>query len=78
MRDRSRSIDIEHLIPLLQIPGITFYSLQVDEPGKSAARRTGSGLIDASEFIADYGTQGLRMARGANFRLLEWTLPEQR
>ncbi len=36
-------------------------------------------LVDtgsASEFIAEYAAQGIRMAREANFRLLEWTRPE--
>jgi hypothetical protein len=30
----------------------------------------------ASQFIAHYGAQGIRMAREANFRLLEWTRPD--
>ena len=31
---------------------------------------------NAGDFIADYAAQGLRMAREANFRLLEWTRPD--
>ena len=52
--DRNRSIDLEQLIPLTQIDGISFYSLQV---GASAARLPDfpeSGIIDLGPDITAY------------------------
>lgn len=52
--DRARSIDAAHLLPLLQVPGATFYSLQVLPRGDSAALLCGHGLIDHTVEIRDF------------------------
>ena len=50
--DRNRSIAAGHLLPLLEVKGCHFFSLQVGEKGADAALLK-SGVIDISKEVSD-------------------------
>lgn len=53
--DAARSIRLEELAPLLQVPGVTFYSLQVPIPARDEAFfRSASGLVDLGGHFNDF------------------------
>ncbi|MDR3404036.1 MAG: tetratricopeptide repeat protein [Chthoniobacter sp.] len=57
-----RSIPPEKLVPLLRLPGVAFYSLQVDSPGGTPPALAEAGLIDLTAGIADFADTAALMA----------------
>jgi hypothetical protein len=54
-RDRLRSIPLELLLPLLKVPGTTFYSLQVGPWGEQVKQvRPDTPLIDLASDLTDF------------------------
>jgi tetratricopeptide (TPR) repeat protein len=51
---RRRSIDPQLLLPLLQVPDVDFYSLQIEMPGTKATAGAPEGIIDLTSHIADF------------------------
>jgi tetratricopeptide (TPR) repeat protein len=54
LTDRRRSISAEKMRPLFDIPGITFYSLQIQPPGGQPQALLEAGLIDLTPSITDF------------------------
>jgi hypothetical protein len=52
--DRFRSVQPDEFRPLLHIPGIQFYSLQLARPREEAKRLIEAGLRDFTEHITDF------------------------
>jgi len=60
--DRHRSLPVEWLEPLLTVPGVDFYSLQLGAPaGEPPARPPFDKLLDLRELIHDFGDTALLM-----------------
>src|SRR6266568_4978670 len=53
--DRSRSIAIERLLPILEVPGIRWVSLQVGERAADVARLPIGMVADISNELGDFG-----------------------
>jgi tetratricopeptide (TPR) repeat protein len=52
--DRRRSIDPRLLLPLLQVPNVDFYSLQIEMPGTEPPTGAPEGIIDLTTHISDF------------------------
>ncbi|MEM6448376.1 MAG: TIGR03032 family protein [Cyanobacteria bacterium P01_D01_bin.123] len=54
--DRNRSCQIEDFLPALQVPGVTFYSLQVGDRAKDISQLPPNiSIHDVSDRLKDYG-----------------------
>jgi len=53
-RDRDRSITLESLLPLLDISGLGFYSLQIGRTVSESAALAAAGVIDFTPQITDF------------------------
>jgi tetratricopeptide (TPR) repeat protein len=53
-RDWMRSISCEQLIPLLELPDVEFFNLQVDGRQEEVASLTSKGVVDFTGQIADF------------------------
>jgi tetratricopeptide (TPR) repeat protein len=60
--DRSRSMTFEHLLPLLRIPQIDFYRLQIAAPEAENRPVENSKLIDLTSHITDFADTAALMA----------------
>lgn len=60
--DRHRSIPPEKLLPLLRLPGTTFYSLQVEPPNTTPAALLDAGLVDRTSHLTDFTDTAAFMA----------------
>jgi tetratricopeptide (TPR) repeat protein len=60
--DRRRSLELERLRPVLRVPGVTFYSLQIDRRGESPQALTEAGLIDFTEHLTDFAETAALLA----------------
>ncbi|HEX5093846.1 MAG TPA: tetratricopeptide repeat-containing glycosyltransferase family protein [Burkholderiales bacterium] len=62
--DRKRSLSLEHLAPLAGVGGVTFFSLQIGEAAKQAARPpAGMRLVDLTSRIADFSDTAALVSR---------------
>ncbi len=51
--DRKRSLSLERLMPLFEVPGLRWFSLQVGERAGDIARLPGSAITDLSRRLTD-------------------------
>lgn len=52
--DKRRSISSHQFLPILRIPGVSFYSLQINPDLKQLAPLADAGLTDLTSFIGDF------------------------
>src|SRR5262249_21837801 len=60
--DRRRSIALERLAPILDVPGVRFYSLQVGERAGDFARLPPDKVVDLSSELTSYGETAAALA----------------
>jgi len=60
--DALRSLPAEKMLPLLQVPGFHFYSLQVGSPSRQAPALASAGLIDLTAHLTDFADTAAFMA----------------
>lgn len=60
--DRRRSMTPENFRPILQVPGITFVSLQIEPPGPLPPVIREAGVLDLREHIVDFADSAALLA----------------
>ncbi|MEI9895717.1 MAG: tetratricopeptide repeat-containing glycosyltransferase family protein [Chthoniobacter sp.] len=60
--DRRRSMPVEALQPLLDVPGVTFVSLQITPGGRLPPSLEKAGVLDVREQIADFSDSAALLA----------------
>ena len=60
--DRRRSVQADKFLPLVQVPGMTFYSLQTEPSSPPTRSLINGGLIDLTREITDFADTAALMA----------------
>jgi tetratricopeptide (TPR) repeat protein len=60
--DHRRSINLDRFMPLLRLPGICFYSLQIGTDSRESHQLADAGLFDLTNYITDFADTAALMS----------------